>query len=244
MAEAIVAFDLPRFTYFSPTGGRRGASVFISTYPTSWTDHYFAQGYDALDPVFTVAHAREEPFHWGKDVATLEQNKAQKKLFDEAAAFGIRNGLTFPLACRSRSFAALTVVADEKPSTFKRRIENPLPLLQFMAIAFHSAVRQKPCITHAVNGVPLTPRELECLQWTARGKNAWEIGCIIGVRPCTVTFHLENAKQKLGVRSLYQAVAAFTSGDSVGDQLAEPEEESDRYPETDSGRRDTGRGQS
>lgn len=212
MAEAIVAFDLPRFTYFSPTGGHRGASIFISTYPTSWTDHYFAQGYDALDPVFTVAHAREEPFHWGKDVATLEQNKPQKQMFDEAADFGIRNGLTFPLACRSRSFAALTVVADEKPSTFKRRIKNPLPLLKFMAIAFHAAVRQKPLITQAVNGVPLTRRELECLQWTARGKNAWEIGRIIGVRPCTVTFHLENAKEKLGVRSLYQAVAAFASG--------------------------------
>lgn len=211
LAEAIAAFDLPRFSYFSPRGGCRGGSIFISTYPTPWTDHYFAQGYESVDPVFTVAHAREEPFHWGKDVGSNDQTQPQKRLFDEAAEFGIRNGLTFPLACQSRSFAALTVVADEKPAHFKRRITKSLPILQFVAIAFHSTVRQRPAITRAVNGVSLTQRELECLRWTARGKNAWEIAQIVGIRPCTVTFHLENVKEKLGVRSLYQAVAALAS---------------------------------
>jgi len=212
MAEAIVAFDLQRFSYFSPSGGHRGTSVFISNYPTTWTDHYFARKYESIDPIFTVAHATKQPFHWGKDATPIELAECQRQLFDEAAAFGIRNGLTFPLACRGEAFAALTIAADEKPTVFKRRLEKSLPILRCIAIAFHAGVRQKPSITQSVDGVPLTRREIECLHWTAQGKSTWEIGRIIGVRPYTVTFHLKNAKLKLGVGSLFQAVARFAHG--------------------------------
>lgn len=211
MAEAIVAFDLRRFTYFSPAGGFRGASVFISTYEASWTDHYFANGYDAIDPVFAAARAVEKPFQWGKDVATIDMSRPQKQLFDEAASFGIRNGLTMPLACRSGSFAALTIVADERPATFKRIVDQNLRALQLMAITFHTAVRRKRWITQSVNGVPLTRREIECLGWAARGKSAWEISRIVGISDCTVAFHLENAKAKLGVRTVCQAVALYAA---------------------------------
>lgn len=212
MAETIAAFDLSRFTYFSPSGGHRGTNIFISTYPVSWTDHYFSHGYEGIDPVFTAAQAIGQPFHWGKDVATIELSVAQKRMFDEAAASGIRNGLTFPLACGSGSFAALTIVADEKPSAFKHRLETHIAILRFMVIAFHSAVRRKPWITQSLDGVSLTRRELECLHWTALGKSTWEIGQIVGIRACTVTFHLENAKEKLGVRSVCQAAARFGAG--------------------------------
>ena len=56
-------------------------------------------------------------------------------------------------------------------------------------------------------GVSLSPREYECLEWAAQGKSAWEIGRILGISRHTAAFHLENAKAKLGVRSICQAVA-------------------------------------
>lgn len=211
MADAIVAFDLRRFTYFSPAGGHRGASIFISTYDTSWTDHYFAQGYDSIDPVFSRALALEKPFQWGKDVATTDMSRPQKRLFDEAASFGIRNGFTMPLACRSGAFAALTLVADERPTTFKRIVDRNLRALQLIAITFHTAVRRKRWITQSVNGVPLTRREIECLHWKSQGKSAWDISQIVGISHCTVAFHLENAKAKLGVRTVCQAVALYAA---------------------------------
>lgn len=211
MVEAIVAFDLRSFTYFSPSGGHRGANIFISTYPEAWTDHYFAQGYDSIDPVFDIARATGTPFHWGKDAPTIAFAGRQQQLFDEAAGFGIRNGLTFPLAFRNETFAALTVVSEQSTSTFLRDQQRVSPTLQSMAVAFHAAVRRKRWITQCIDGVHLTRRELECLHWTAQGKSTGETGQIIGVRPCTVTFHLENAKRKLGVRSVCQAVARFAA---------------------------------
>lgn len=53
----------------------------------------------------------------------------------------------------------------------------------------------------------LTPRERECMLWLARGKTAWEVARILGIRERTVTFHVENVKRKLGVSRRSQAIA-------------------------------------
>ncbi len=55
---------------------------------------------------------------------------------------------------------------------------------------------------------PLTPRELECLIWSADGKTSWEISEILSVSERTVNAHLGRAIRKLGVVSRTQAVAA------------------------------------
>ncbi len=53
----------------------------------------------------------------------------------------------------------------------------------------------------------LSPRELQCLQWAAKGKTDAEIGLILGISPRTARFHIENAKRKLGAATRVQAVA-------------------------------------
>jgi DNA-binding CsgD family transcriptional regulator len=57
----------------------------------------------------------------------------------------------------------------------------------------------------------LSPRELECLQWAAQGKSAWAIGQILKVSRRTAAFHLDNARAKLGVQNLRQAVALLVA---------------------------------
>jgi LuxR family transcriptional regulator len=53
---------------------------------------------------------------------------------------------------------------------------------------------------------PLTPREVEVLQWTADGKTAGEISDILNVSEHTVTFHMGNALRKLGSSNKTAAV--------------------------------------
>gem|GEM_PF-2493693 len=63
----------------------------------------------------------------------------------------------------------------------------------------------------------LTPRERECMFWLARGKTAWEVARILGIRERTVTFHVENVKRKLGVSRRSQAIALLLqAGDLTG----------------------------
>jgi DNA-binding CsgD family transcriptional regulator len=53
----------------------------------------------------------------------------------------------------------------------------------------------------------LSARELDCLQWTAAGKTAWEASVILGITERTVRFHLNAAREKLGCANTTQAVA-------------------------------------
>lgn len=59
---------------------------------------------------------------------------------------------------------------------------------------------------------PLTVRESECLKWVATGKTDIEVGTILDISPRTVRFHINNAKNKLGVATRIQAVAKRVSG--------------------------------
>jgi DNA-binding CsgD family transcriptional regulator len=53
----------------------------------------------------------------------------------------------------------------------------------------------------------LTTRELEALQWAARGKTAWEIGKILQITKRTVDEHTQTAIRKLGAANKSHAVA-------------------------------------
>jgi LuxR family transcriptional regulator, activator of conjugal transfer of Ti plasmids len=76
---------------------------------------------------------------------------------------------------------------------------------------FHAHVRRRLSGDRVIDGVALSPREFECLTWAARGKSAWDIGQILNISRCTATFHLRNAKNKFGVRTVCQAVAHFAA---------------------------------
>lgn len=59
--------------------------------------------------------------------------------------------------------------------------------------------------------VGLTRREREILSWVERGKTNAEIAQILWISPGTVRKHLENAYEKLGVRTRIAAVARLRS---------------------------------
>ncbi len=53
----------------------------------------------------------------------------------------------------------------------------------------------------------LSPRERECLQWTAAGKTTWEIAAILEISPNTIDGYVAAATRKLGAVNRTHAVA-------------------------------------
>lgn len=215
MAEVAGALDLHWFAYLAVPRHRRGEPQLISTYPPAWTTYYLQSHYECLDPVIVRARARLEPFEWGLDIDTLALSREQRRLFDEAAEFGIRCGFTIPIHDRRGQIATVTFAADNRHPAFCRSIAAHGLVLQLLAMYFHAHARRKLAPLRAVDGVLLSPREFECLEWAAQGKSAWEIGRILGISRRTAAFHLNNAKAKLGVRSIYQAVARMAASNPM-----------------------------
>lgn len=179
----------------------------ITNYPSAWTEHYLQCHYERFDPVIIRALGDPEPFEWGPGTEVGGESKLQHELFAEAATFGIRNGFTVPVHDNQGPIAAVTFAADQRRPQFEKCIREHARVLQLMAMYFHAHAQRRLTCDRLVGGVSLSPREFECLEWAARGKSAWEIGHILGISRRTAAFHLDNAKAKLGVHSICQAVA-------------------------------------
>jgi DNA-binding CsgD family transcriptional regulator len=57
------------------------------------------------------------------------------------------------------------------------------------------------------SALSLSVRETQCLRYVAIGHSDAEIGKMLGISPRTVRFHVDSAKNKLGVSTRVQAVA-------------------------------------
>jgi DNA-binding CsgD family transcriptional regulator len=208
-AKALAAFEFHCFAYFVLSKPNAGGWEFVSTYPKAWLQRYAEQKYESIDPVVQGVRAFDAPFEW--DAAPANSSVAQRQLFDEAAQSGIRCGFVIPFREPGRPIAAMAIAAGEPSVAFQRSIQANRPTLQLMAVFVHLHARRILSAGRVVAGVKLSPRELECLRWAARGKSAWEIGRILGIERRTAAFHLENAKAKLGVRTICQAVARISA---------------------------------
>lgn len=62
----------------------------------------------------------------------------------------------------------------------------------------------------------LSAREIEALVWSARGKTSGEIASILGLSKRTVDFHIDNARNKLGVATRIEAVVKAAAQGLIG----------------------------
>jgi LuxR family transcriptional regulator, activator of conjugal transfer of Ti plasmids len=196
------------FSHFTYLAVRRpeapDLTFYFSTYPKPWTEHYEQRRYVKIDPVMIDAWRSNLPFQWRGETIRGRADKQQLRIFDEAGEFGISDGITVPVHGAGGEFAVLSATPGESGS-FDKLFRARQCDMHLLALYGHAAVARfiDACQPAAVR---LSPRERECLLWTARGKTAWEVGEILKLSQGTVTWHLNNAKTKLGVYSKSHAV--------------------------------------
>lgn len=204
-------FEINRFAYAHLPLGSKPSAHYISNYPSSWTSIYLQRQYQHIDPVVFHGSCREAPFRWGRDHCLGSHSNIARQFFDEAAEFGICSGLTIPILDRRGDRALLTLASDDNRPTLLRLADRYTRAFQLVATSYHIHARRIFSERSMVDGAKLTRREFECLQWAAKGKSAWDIGEILGITRRTAAFHLDNARSKLGVRTVTQAVALMVS---------------------------------
>jgi LuxR family transcriptional regulator, activator of conjugal transfer of Ti plasmids len=196
------------FRWFAYLSFRDIGPKLISTYPRAWTDRYFTNGYEKIDPVVIRARSERALFQWDGQVTEVAGALAQRRFFDEAITFGIKTGVTVPVRSGFGSFSAFTLASEEAIPSFHEHISRAYDLLPLMALYYHTHVAAKLMDpARDIVESALTQRERQCLAWAARGKTKAETATIIGVTARTVVFHIENARRKLGAASVSHAVS-------------------------------------
>jgi LuxR family quorum-sensing transcriptional regulator LasR len=105
----------------------------------------------------------------------------------------------------------LCFVNDANPSvSFWLDVDRALPNLVLLRDLVLDT-SQRHLNDHVQSLIPkLTPREKECLKWTALGKSTWEISHILNCSEAVVNFHMKNIRGKFGVNSRRAAAMIAT----------------------------------
>lgn len=175
----------------------------ILNYPDGWQERCLEMGYDRIAPVIKESRMGAGPIRWSDMYSDASTTEHERRMFDEAAMFGLTSGITVPLR-GPRGSCAIMSFARHCEREFQDRT---ITYLQLAATHFHLRVA-KVANLNVVQKIPaLSSREKECVLWVARGKSSWDIGVIMRISENTVNFHIKNVMRKLGTSS--RTVAAI-----------------------------------
>jgi len=174
-----------------------------SHYPKDWVRRYQRRNYAFIDPVHRAAFLQSAPYRW-HDIIGL--SKAERHLLDEAREAGLSAGLSIPV---HQSDGSILLFSLSGPQRSVNDAANSR-LAYLISTQFHFELHRLALIPPRRAARLLTPRQLECLTWVARGKTSAEIGEILGRSRYTVDYHIELAMEALNIHSRTAAAVHAT----------------------------------
>lgn len=175
-----------------------------TNYHRDWVGHYLAHDYQAIDPVVLEARTAKLPFAWRFLLNRETLSAAQTRLFDEAADFGIRDGLTMPFASDHGQWAVLSFAFES--SARMAQVMAAQPNLRLLGIYCHAAVERLLDAAQPATASPLSIQERDCLTGMAAGRSLWDISAALHLPEQQVAFLLRTAREKMGCATTAQAV--------------------------------------
>ena len=180
------------------------APFVCSTYPQEWIGHYIVNNFAEVDQVVRVGFTATNPFLW----SDLPQTPDFIAVLEASRTFGVGNaGCSIPVVDKAMRRSLLSMTTDESAMELTRYFASEHGGLVALAKTIHARAiddlnREQPTRLPA-----LSPREIECLSWAAKGKTSIEIAIILGLANSTVRMYLTNARRKLDSVTIAQAIA-------------------------------------
>lgn len=158
----------------------------VLNYPDAWQKRCSEMSYDRVGPVVKESRKQRSAVQWSEVYNDICTTEGERRVFDEAATFGLRSGITVPLHGPDGSFA---IASFAKYSTGEFR-SRTISYLQLAALHFHSRA-VKFAESNLLDERPNLSLS-ERVVWVARGKSSSDIGTILGISKNTVDFHIKR----------------------------------------------------
>lgn len=190
----------------------------LSCFPAEWSALTLSKAIAAHNPITVCSHKQTIPFYWSDMSRVLAKyqgeieavKSALETLHTAAKQLDIHDGICVPIHGAGSERAIFNVARRGRNSA---KLSSNLHGLQLLALSLHEAVKKanEIDIEKRSRKDALSPRELECLDWIAAGKTAWETAKIVGIAESTVSFHIRNTIHKLNAANRTHAVAIAMS---------------------------------
>jgi DNA-binding CsgD family transcriptional regulator len=184
----------------------------LNGYPKEWRARYVEHNYQEIDPVYYHCITRRQtiPVIWDN---LLFKGDKEAKMRNESREFGLLYGASFSVHGGHSEAAMLSLATSQDSRRVKQDIISIIGKSQLLACYLHEATQR---VVLSKGPLPLTKAELtlrekECLLWAAEGKTGGEIADILKITERTVTFHLQNAGNKMGASNRQHAIARAIS---------------------------------
>lgn len=203
-------FDAFALLEGSESHPKQPGNFFVCDYFLGHALSFVSEGWLQLDPCVPYIGQTSQPFDYIHFLKSNLQNSSVKWQLRMLRFERIRHAWCIPLNIRGATRAVTLYLRGKGLETTEHfeqtRFEMQLISTEFMARLTHlQGLESEKFMT--VKPIPeLSPRELDCLHWVARGKTNAEIGVILSISENTVRFHMKNLFQKLDVRTRSDAV--------------------------------------
>jgi DNA-binding CsgD family transcriptional regulator len=182
----------------------------ISNFPKQWRNYYFREKYEQVDPVLQHVGAGQGVVRWSALLASDDVDTKQRRVLQDAWDAGLADGVTLPIVTELGESVAISIV-PEPGRNGDESIQAILPVIHLLAQHYHRKAKgillgQSLKIGSSRRKSLLSPREVDVLHWTAKGKTAWEVAGILGISQKSVDFYMDMAKTKLQATNRTHAV--------------------------------------
>lgn len=148
------------------------------------------------------------------DIADLIKHpgasRLEAKTLTIALDCGAKIGYSLPVVDRiRRSFSLMIVDGVDSADDYAELMQRHESALWQGVIYLHEGMTVRRLIKEAGKN-PLSPREQDCLAWTAAGRSAKQIADTLQLADSTVNEYLRSACRKLGATNKTQAAARAT----------------------------------
>jgi DNA-binding CsgD family transcriptional regulator len=174
-----------------------------------FSKRYACENLSRIDPFIRRAATYLTPFTW-QQVANDEADNDETQYFIQTCKdHGMADGIVIPSHGNDGTLGIVTFKGKGVSTDVELH-----PYLHQLGVYYRAGIKRiEESHEPKLEDPPLTPRQLQCIQWIAAGKSDWEIAEILGLSQFTVNRHVELAKQRLGFSSRIQVVVhALTAG--------------------------------
>lgn len=205
-AFALLGFDYFRMVEAVSDGEARVLRYMLGKVNQEWETLYGEGRLAQQDPRLRRTLASSEPFFLSEVLAAADVQEAEQSMVQQAQQFGIIESYVLPhRGADNRQFAAV-LIGPGLPinGIYRVAVHTLASALLLAALRIEVAAIGG---SEKLDRPALTIRQLQCLEWSRRGKSSADIGKILGLSPRTIDEHFAAACKVLEVRTRVQAVS-------------------------------------
>lgn len=180
----------------------------LTNYPQEWQEYYDKNNLHFVNPYIRRANDAFGAFRWD-DVKTNEKEEEYKV---KLAQYGMVHGMVCTVKTLD-SFMGLVIFNGKDPLPRHAWQEQSLAVNLFCNAATRASAYclKKPRIESKSPAIQLSAAEKNCLELSARGLTARQVGVELGIPERTVRHHMDVSARKLNVRTRREALAEALS---------------------------------